>query len=117
MDLYYGFLVGMAYTLPNSIAGLYAGALTKTGNRKAMMLMVITALSLCSLLTGTIDSFELLVVLRILHGSLSSAVNPLGYSLLAETVPKETKNFAYSIFQAANYAGLSLSSLSILLVT
>jgi hypothetical protein len=30
----YGLLVGLAFTVPYSIAGLYAGNMTKTGNRK-----------------------------------------------------------------------------------
>lgn len=46
LQTYYGLLVGMAYSVPYSLAGLYAGSLTKTGNRKMMMIAVISILSL-----------------------------------------------------------------------
>jgi hypothetical protein len=42
---YYGWLVGFAFTLPYSVAGLYAGSLAKTGNRKLLMVATITLLS------------------------------------------------------------------------
>ena len=46
LNQYYGLLVGLCYSLPNAVAGLYAGSLTKTGNRKIMMATVIALLSM-----------------------------------------------------------------------
>lgn len=42
----YGALVGLCFTLPYAFSGLYAGELTRTGNRKLMMLGVIGVMSL-----------------------------------------------------------------------
>lgn len=46
LNQYYGLLVGLCYSLPYSLAGLYAGSLTKTGNRKIMMVGVVALLSM-----------------------------------------------------------------------
>ena len=46
LNSYYGLLVGLAYTLPYSVSGLFAGSLTRTWNRRLMMIGVITLLSL-----------------------------------------------------------------------
>ena len=46
LNQYYGLLVGLCYSLPYAVSGLYAGSLTKTGNRKLMMITVVTLLSL-----------------------------------------------------------------------
>lgn len=46
LNQYYGLLVGLCYSLPYAISGLYAGSLTKKGNRKLMMITVVTLLSL-----------------------------------------------------------------------
>ena len=47
IDQYYGFLVGLCYTMPYAISGLFAGSLTRTFNRKAMLFTVISVMSLC----------------------------------------------------------------------
>ena len=45
MNAYYGLLVGLCYTLPYSVSGLFAGSVTKKGNRKYMMAAVIALMS------------------------------------------------------------------------
>ena len=116
MSTYYGFLVGMAYTLPNSIAGLYAGSVTKEGNRKNMLIGVVLLLGACQMTSGIVDSFLVLVAMRFIHGTISSAVNPLAYSLIADKFPPNKRNTANSIVAAANFAGIAMSSMSILLI-
>lgn len=46
MEAYYGALVGLCFTLPYAISGLYAGSITRRGNRKWMLLGVIGVMSL-----------------------------------------------------------------------
>lgn len=46
MDTYYGLLVGLCYSVPYALSGLYAGSLTKSGNRKLMMVAVVGLLSM-----------------------------------------------------------------------
>ena len=46
MESYYGALVGLCFTLPYAISGLYAGSITRRGNRKWMLFGVIGVMSL-----------------------------------------------------------------------
>lgn len=50
------------------------------------------------------------------HGAMNSATNPLAYSLVSDYIPPERRATANSILSTAIYSGISLSSLSILLV-
>ena len=108
--------MGLAFTVPYSIAGLYAGNMTKTGNRKRMMIFTITALSCFQLTTGLVDSFALMVVMRFLHGMISSAVNPLAFSIMSDYFPPEKRSTANSIISSGNFIGIALSSMTILLI-
>ena len=61
-------------------------------------------MSLCMLASGAImsatgffDSFILMVFLRVLLGLISSAFNPLSFSILAEIFPKEKRATINSI--------------------
>lgn len=61
-------------------------------------------------------SFPLLSGMRVLHGAMNSAVSPISYSLVADYIPPERRATANSILATAIYAGISLSSLSVLLI-
>lgn len=67
-------------------------------------------------LSGQINSFPFLCSMRVLHGSLNAATTPLSYSLVSDYVPPERRATANSILSSAIYLGISLSSLSILLI-
>lgn len=46
LENFYGVLVGLCFTMPYAISGLYAGGLTRRGNRKLMMIGAICLMSL-----------------------------------------------------------------------
>lgn len=54
--------------------------------------------------------------MRFLHGALSSFINPLCFSLLADYFPPDRRGTANSILSSANYLAISLSSMTILLI-
>ena len=54
--------------------------------------------------------------MRSLHGAMNACVNPLSYSLVVDYVPPNKRSTANSILAMATYTGISLSSLSILLI-
>jgi MFS family permease len=116
LNQYYGLLVGLCYSLPYSLAGLYAGALTKTGNRKLMMIVVVGLLSLFQISTGVFNSFLVLAIFRFLHGAISSATKPLAFSLVADYFPQNKRSTANSILSGANFIGIALSSMTIILI-
>jgi sugar phosphate permease len=67
-------------------------------------------------LTGTVDSFGVLSAMRVAHGALASMVDPLFFAMMAMYFPRSQRGTANSLLQTANYAGISLSSLSIILI-
>ena len=58
----------------------------------------------------------LLAVLRFLHGAGSSAINPLAFGIVADYFPADKRSTANSILSAANFVGIALSSLTIILI-
>jgi len=67
-------------------------------------------------LTGAVNSFPIMCLMRSLHGASNACVNPLSYSLVVDYVPPNKRSTANSILAMATYTGISLSSLSILLI-
>lgn len=63
------------------------------------------------------QGFAALLVMRVLHGILNSASNPLSFSVIADYFPADRRATANSIIQAGNYIGVGASSLSILLIS
>ena len=116
MESYYGALVGLCFTLPYAVSGLYAGSLTRRGNRKWMLLGVIGVMSLMQIGTGALNSFAVLALFRFLHGAISSSVNPMCYSLVSDYFPPDKRTTANSILSSANFVGIALSSMTILLI-
>ena len=116
LENYYGALVGLCFTMPYAISGLYAGGMTRTGNRKLMMLGAISLMSMLQVGTGAINSLLVLGIFRFIHGALSSSINPLAFSLVADYFPADKRTTANSILSAANFVGIALSSMTILLI-
>ena len=52
--------------------------------------------------------------MRILHGGLSAATNPLSFSIVADYFPPEKRGTANAVLSTGNFVGIALSSLSIL---
>lgn len=116
MESYYGALVGLCFTVPYAVSGLYTGSITRRGNRKWMLMGVIGMMSLLQLGTGAINSFAALAIFRFLHGAISSSVNPMCFSLVSDYFPPDKRTTANSILSAANFVGIALSSMTILLI-
>lgn len=67
-------------------------------------------------ISGFRDSFLVLAAMRVFHGMLNSATNPLSFSIIQDYFPPENRSLANSLIQAGNYVGVGVSSLSILLI-
>jgi len=94
------------------IAGAYSGVV----NRKFMLGLSVIIGGISQFLSGSVNSYPLFFGMRMVHGAMNSATNPLAYSLVSDYIPPERRATANSILSTAIYAGISLSSLSILLV-
>jgi MFS family permease len=94
---WFGLLTGLIYTAPYSLFGLAAGQISDNVNRKIALGIVIVLASLCMGMTGFSTSFGVLIGMRIIHGMLNAASNPLSFSLIADYFPKENRATANSL--------------------
>ena len=62
--------------------------------------------------TGAVNSFAMLCVMRVVHALLNTSSNPLSFSLVSDYFPPEKRATANSIIQAGNYLGVGVSSFS-----
>merc|ERR1719446_1747268 len=67
--------------------------------------------------TGAVNSFFMLCVMRVFHAILNTSSNPLSFSLVSDYFPPEKRATANSIIQAGNYLGVGVSSFSLLLIS
>lgn len=74
------------------------------------------AMSSFHLTSALTTSFSVLFLMRFLHGAISSATDPVSYSLIADYFPPEKRSTANAILSTGNFIGIALSSLSILLI-
>lgn len=81
-----------------------------------MMIGVVTMLSLFQITSGTVNSFLVLAILRFFHGAVSSATKPLAFSMVADYFPQDKRSTANSILSGANFIGIALSSMTIILI-
>lgn len=86
-------------------------------NRSLLLGAVVIMASLTIGITGFVNSFTVLALMRIFHGMLNSATNPLSFSIISDYFPPNRRATANSIIQAGNYIGVGISSLSILLIS
>ena len=114
LDQYYGFLSGLAYNLPYSICGLFAGYLTKSKKRSLLLGLVTILVSSFHFTTSVTTSFGVLCGMRFLHGAVCSVTGPLSYSLVADFFPPERRGTANAILTTGSFIGIALSSISIL---
>jgi predicted MFS family arabinose efflux permease len=98
------------------ITGLVMGAITSRINRVKVFAISLMLGGFSQIVSGMVPNFGVLAGMRVLHGATNSVSNPLTYSLVADFVPPEKRATANSILSTAVYAGISLSSLSILLI-
>jgi MFS family permease len=108
---------GLFYTLPYAFFGLIAGKVSDKVNRKLFLGITVIIASLMQGLAGFTNSFSVLVLMRILHGAMNSATNPLSFSLISDYFPIEKRATANSLIQCGNYMGVAAGSMTILLIS
>jgi hypothetical protein len=94
---WFGLLTGLIYTAPYSLFGLVAGQISDQVNRKFFLGITIVLASLCMGITGFSTSFGVLCAMRVIHGMLNAASNPLSFSLITDYFPKENRATANSL--------------------
>ena len=99
-----------------SICGLSIGMIQGDYSRKLLLAASVLLAGGSMFTTGFADSILVLSLMRIIHGATNSIANPLFFSLVSDYFPKNKRGTANSILQSANYIGIALSSISILII-
>ena len=89
---------------------------SKKFDETSMLCVIVAVAGISSLLTGVVNSFPVLVAMRIIHGICFSMTIPLIATLVHRFFPRDYRGRANSILYSANYIGTAISSLSILLI-
>jgi MFS family permease len=74
------------------------------------------AWSMTSIFTGQINSFGVLVVMRVILGIAQAATEPAALSMMADAIPKEYQASANSLFFSAPLLGIGFCSLGLMLI-
>ena len=96
--------------------GLFAGMLADKYDRHLIINVSCILWSICTLLSGLIDSFGLFCFLRFLLGFFESGYTPSVYSLLSDYFHPDSRTIANSVLNCGIYLGVGLSSLTLLIV-
>jgi MFS family permease len=114
---YYGLLSGLLYTLPFSLGGIFLNFFnTMRFSETNLLCTVVGIAGISSILTGVVNSFPVLVAMRIVHAICFSMTIPLIATLVHRFFPRSQRGTANSILYSANYIGTAISSLSILVI-
>lgn len=102
-------LLGFAFVVCYSIAGLPIGRWVDTGRRWTVVSAGIAFWSISTALCASAGSFGRLFVFRMGVGIGEASLNPAAYSLLPDLFPKRHLGVALAIFGLGIYAGAGLA--------
>ncbi|XRA95899.1 MFS domain-containing protein [Pycnococcus provasolii] len=108
----YGILSGLAFTVLYATAGLYAGRLADSFDRRALVAGGCFLWSGATALFATVHSFPDALFARTGLGLFESLSAPASFSLIAQYFDDKTRGRANSIFSLGIYLGGALASLS-----
>ena len=112
----YGLLAGAGFSISFAHFAIFGGYISDKFNRKWIVIIAGIMWSLCTVMTGLVNSFAMLFVFRILLGIFESAFNPTAYSLIADMFHPSQRTTASAIFNLGIYFGGALSSLSAFII-
>jgi MFS family permease len=112
----YGLLAGPAFSISNACAGIWFGKVADNTNRSKLLAFMAIAWSMTTIITGSVNSLAVMAMMRFGLGLFQAACEPLIFSLINDTIPKDKVPFANSIVKAAPYAGSALSSLNVIAI-
>jgi MFS family permease len=111
----YGLLASTAFTILFALSSLLAGTLADRYNRKLLTLVPASIWTLATLWTSQSQSYNDVLMARIVMGGACAFAVPAAYSLIADSVSKDKLALSNSLFGSGVYLGGALASLSLLL--
>jgi len=111
----YGLLASTAFTILFALSSLLAGTLADRYNRKLLTLVPASIWTLATLWTSQSQSYNDVLIARVIMGGACAFAVPAAYSLIADNVSKDKLALSNSLFGSGVYLGGALASLSLLL--
>jgi MFS family permease len=111
----YGLLASTAFTVLFALSSLLAGSCADRYNRKLLTLVPATIWTLATLYTSFAQTYNDVLIARVIMGGACAFAVPAAYSLLADNVSKDKLALTNSLFGSGVYLGGALASLSLLL--
>lgn len=102
-----GFLVGV-YALASAIFAIPLISLTLWMNRKTLLLILLTGFTVSNLVVGLVESYNLIVAMRIIGGICAGIMWPMIAAYGSTLVPRNQQGKAITIIMAGNTFGVSL---------
>ena len=116
LSVYYGLLSGLAFSLSQSFFGVIGGKAIDKYNRIKIISIACIGWSLCTYLTGAVNSLAVLAGMRFLLGVTQSVADPCLFSLVADFFPGDKIAKANGILMGGAYIGAGLSALNVILI-
>lgn len=108
-DFEISLLQGFAFALLYAICGLPFGQAADRYSRRHIILAGVLIWSVAQLCCGLAQTFNQLLLARVLVGAGEAALAPACYSLLAELFPRRKLTFALAVFMTGALLGAELS--------
>jgi sugar phosphate permease len=106
-DVQIGLLLGSSFALFYGVLGIPIARLADHRDRRLLILGGAMLWGLCTLLSGFVDSFTLLVLLRIGLAVGEAALSPSAYSMISDFFSPQQRTFAASLYTSAGIFGAS----------
>lgn len=99
------------FAITYSVFGILMGIAAGKYNKKKIFLTTLFLSSAVSVMQGTVNSFALFALGRVLMGMTMSASDPFSFSLVPDYVPQNLRSLAYGIIASGTYLGGVFTSL------
>ena len=104
---------GPAFSVSYAVAGIFMGKLVDKYNRKNLLGCATIIWSLSQVISGTTNSFTVLMLMRFILGLLVSVVEPAAFSIVGDYFPKQIRTTANSIIGTGGYIRGASSALMV----
>ncbi len=110
-DTAMGLLVGFAFALLYTVAGIPIARWADSGNRRSIIAIGLTVWSAMTVASGLARSFVQLAIARVFVGIGEAAGSPPAHSLIADYFPLSRRATALAIYSAGAFVGSGLAYL------
>ncbi|XP_017786759.1 PREDICTED: putative metabolite transport protein HI_1104 [Nicrophorus vespilloides] len=109
LGLDYQILAGPSFIAVFTVVGVIMGFLADKYNRVKMLTICTVVFSIAMIVTGSVQEYWHLVILRMIMAAGESGCNPLATGILSDIFPEEKRALVMSIFNWGIYGGYGIA--------